>query len=140
MSRIVKIAYYVLVVIAVIYGIAYLIWGDNNPNQGSSIALILAYILGGLAVAITIIAAIGNIVQHPKSSVKLLVGIGAVALIAIIGYSVSKGEVLDSYIDGNITKASQSKLIDAAWYLCYSILGIAVVGILVSEFTGLFKN
>lgn len=140
MSRIVKIAYYVLVVIVIVYGVLYLIWGDNDPDQGSSIALVIAYILGGIAVLMTLVAAIGNIVQHPKSSVKLLVGIGAVALIAIVGYSASKGEVLDSYIDGNITEPSQSKLIDAAWYLCYSILGIAVVGILVSEFTGLFKN
>ena len=140
MKGIVRIAFYVIIVLAIIYGVAYLIWGGGDATAGSSISLILTYILLGLAVGLTVLAAVGNIVQHPKESIKLLAGVGVVALIAIIGYAVSKGEVLDSYIDGGVTKASQSKLIDMAWYLCYSILGIAVIGILGSEFTGLFKN
>ena len=72
--------------------------------------------------------------------IALLIGIGVVALIAIIGYSVSKGEVLDSYIDFGVKTKGESKLVDLGLYMFYSLLSISIVGILVSEFTGFFKN
>lgn len=140
MGKILRIVYWVLVIIALLYGTVYLIWGGGDDMAGSSISLIVSYILFALALGITLIAAIGNIVQHPKASVKLLAGIGVIALIAIIGYSVSKGEVLDSYIDFGVTTKGESKLVDLGLYMFYSLLGISLVGIIVSEFTGFFKN
>ncbi|MEY2925288.1 MAG: hypothetical protein RLZZ337_1838 [Bacteroidota bacterium] len=140
MSNIVRIVYWALVIIALLYGTVYLIWGGGDDMTGSSISLIISYILFGLAFGITLIAAIGNIIQHPKDSIKLLIGIGVVALIAIIGYSVSKGEVLDSYIDFGVKTKGESKLVDLGLYMFYSLLSISIVGILVSEFTGFFKN
>ena len=107
---------------------------------GSSLSLIVSYILFALALGITLIAAIGNIIQHPKSSIKLLIGIGVIAVIAIIGFSVSKGEVLDSYIDFGVKTSGESKLVDLGLYMFYSLFGISVIGILLSEFTGFFKN
>ncbi len=140
MNNIIKIGFYILVVIAIIVGIGVFIWGGSNPTKGSSISLVITYILLGLAIGITLVASIGNIIQHPKSSLRLIVGIVAMLVIAGIGYIASKGEVLDSYIDFGVTKSAQSKMIDAGWYLVYGILGIAVVGIVVSEFSGLFKK
>ncbi len=140
MGNIFKIIFYVLVVGALIFGIGYYIWGDNDPNKGSSISLIVTYILLGIAAFITLSASIANMIQHPKSSVKSLIGVAGVVLIAIIGYNISKGEVLDAYLDFGVSEPGQSKMIDAGLYLLYGILGISFVGILVSEFTGLFKN
>ena len=79
MSNIVRIVYWVLVIIALLYGTVYLIWGGGDDMAGSSLSLIVSYILFALALGITLIAAIGNIIQHPKSSIKLLIGIGVIA-------------------------------------------------------------
>ncbi|MBT8327375.1 MAG: hypothetical protein KJP21_06605 [Bacteroidia bacterium] len=140
MNNIIRIAFYILVVIAIAIGIGIFIWGGSNPTGGSSMSLIVTYILLGLAVGITLIASIGNIINHPKSSLRLIVGIVAMLVIAGIGYVASQGEVLDSYLDFGVTTAGQSKMIDAGWYLVYGALGIAGIGILVSEFSGLFKK
>jgi small-conductance mechanosensitive channel len=140
MNNIIKIAFYVVVVLALFIGVAVFIWGDRNPAKGSSISLILAYTLLLVAIGFTVVASIGNMIQHPKSSVKMLIGIGAVLVIGLIGYAVSSGDVLDQWEKFGVTTSNQSKWIDAAWYLVYGALGISIVGILVSEFSGLFKK
>ena len=141
-AQIVRISLYVVVVIALIYGVVFKIWFDDSPGNeaGSSFTLIIAYIFMALALGITIVAAIGNIVQHPKESVKLLIGVGGVLTIALIGYAASSGELLDWYEDFGVSTVKQSKLIDTGWYLVYFVLGASVIGILVSEFAGLFKR
>ncbi len=143
MNNIIKIIFYVVVVAALLVGIVGYLWiGDGvvADSKGSSISLIVSYILLIVAIGFTLVASIGNMVQNPKSSVKLLIGIGAVIVIGAIGYLASSGVVLDEWESKGVTTASQSKWIDAGWYLVYGILGISIIGILVSEFSGLFKK
>lgn len=138
--KILKIVFYVVVVLALVFGVVINIWGGQNPDGGSSMSLHLAKILMYIAAGAALLMAITNMVQHPKSSIKFLIGIGAILLITLIGYGISGGEVLDNWEQFGVTSSTTSKWIDAGWYLVYGILGISLVAIAVSEFAGLFNR
>ena len=91
MGRILRMAFFSIVVVALLYGVMYLIWGGNNERQGAGFGLAVGVVLMGIAALAVLIASITNIVHHPKSGLSILIGIVLFAIIVLIGYSVSSG-------------------------------------------------
>ena len=102
------------------------------------IALYAAYILliasVVLGVLLPLILAIGN----PKSLLKGLMGVGAIAVVFLIAYGFSDGTVTP-----DLTKvgygATASKIIGAGLISLYILLIGSFVGIFVSEIIKIFK-
>lgn len=143
MNKIVRIVFYAIIVLVIVIGLIAKIWlgdGMRSQMQGSSIGLILSYILMGIAVVGALLASVVNVIQNPKLGIKTAIGIIAIVAIFFIGYAISRGEVTDAYISFGVDTASASKYVDAGLYLLYALLGITIGGILVSEFLSIVKG
>lgn len=88
-----------------------------------------AFILLILAVAAAIILPLINSFGNPRTLLKSAIGIAVLAIIFLIGWSLSPGEPDPQY---NVTEAT-SKAIGGALTTMYILFGIAVVGIIFSE-------
>ncbi len=140
MGRTLRIVFFSIVVLAIAYGIMYLIWFGNNSRQGAGVGLMLGYILLAVAAVGVLAASISNIIQHPKSGLSVLVGIVIFAVIALIGYSVSNGEILESYYAKGVDTASYSKVVDAELFLMYGLGVIAFIAVIASEISAAIKK
>lgn len=135
-----KIIFYAVVVLFIAYGVMYLIWGDKNPIQGVGIGLNLSYALIAIGAIGILVASVNNFIHHPKAGLRVLIGLAVFAVIAFLGYSMSSGEILESYYNYGVDSEGQSKMIDAELFLMYGLGVLAVVAIVVSEISAAFKK
>ncbi len=140
MGRIIRIVFFSIVVLFIVYGIMYLIWGDNNSTKGAGLGLSLSVVLMGLAAVGVLAASVFNFIHHPKAAVRVLLGLAVFAILALIGYSLSNGEILENYYKYGIETANQSKRIDAELYVMYGLGLIAFLAIIASEISAAIKK
>lgn len=140
MGRIIRIVFFSIVVLFIAYGIMYLIWGDNNSIRGAGLGLSLSVILMIIAAAGVLVASVFNIIHHPKAGIRVIIGLAVFAILALIGYSISGGEILENYYKYGIETAKQSKTIDAELYVMYGLGIIAFLAIIASEISAAFKK
>ena len=140
MGRIVRIVFFSIVVLFIAYGIMYLIWGDNDSTKGAGLGLFLSVSLMVIAAIGVLAASIFNIVHHPKAGIRVLIGLAVFAILALIGYSLSGGEILENYYKYGIETAKQSKTVDAELYVMYGLGIIAFLAIIASEISAAFKK
>lgn len=99
-----------------------------------SIESILLYI--GYTALIVVILAVGvsqviNLMLNPKKVIVAVIAIGGVAVLFLILYLISPGEILKGYQDFGVGD-TKSKLIDSALYLMY-LLGAGGILILIGS-------
>lgn len=140
MERIVKIVFYAAVVLAIAYGVMYLIWGDKDAEAGANLGLNVSYILMGIGAAGILVASAFNLIHHPKSGIRVLIGLAVFGIIVFMGYSMSSGEVLESYYNYGVDTVKQSKFIDAELFLMYGLGVLAILAIVASEINAAIKK
>ncbi|MFY0645070.1 MAG: hypothetical protein JXR19_11435 [Bacteroidia bacterium] len=140
MGRIVKIAFFSIVVVMILYGIMYLIWGDNGSESGANIGLTLGVVLMIVAAAGVLVASASNLIHHPKAGLRVLIGLVIFGVLALIGYSAGGGQVLESYYDYGVTTVGESKRIDAELYVMYGLGILAFLAIIASEISAAIKR
>lgn len=107
---------------------------DIIANYG----LYAAYILCGIAVILVIILPLINSISNPKGLLGSAIGIIAIAVIFFIGWSIAGNEVTARTEGFGITPGS-SKVIGGALITMYTLGGIAIIGIVFSEISKVFK-
>ena len=132
--------FFAVVVILLIVFVAYKIWFEKGINAGVDYSLRLTEVLLVIATGVALVAAVINIVHHPKESLKIVAGVVVLGVIGLIGYSVSDGEILKKYLEFGVEKESQSRWVDTGLYLMYGTLAIAIIGIIAAEINSAFKN
>lgn len=137
MSRYIRLAYYLIVVIVTLIALTNL-YGDD-AEKGTNAGLFLTYALMGLAIAGTVIAALYFMITHPKQGLRSLISIAILAAIVFIGYTAGPGEVLEKYPGFGISTESGSKWVDSGLISVYVLAGGAIIGALYSEVSGFFK-
>jgi hypothetical protein len=105
----------------------------------STYGLYAAYILVGIALIAAIILPIINSINDPKSLLGTVVGLVIIAVLFFIGFSIATDEVTNVYINNNVTEATTSKMIGGAIITMYILILLALVGIVVTEVTKVFK-
>ena len=142
--RIISIFLYVLLGVALIVGIIFY-FGDVVPGtKGTSLQepliadefLILSYIYFGIAALLTVIFPVIYIITHPKKVKTALLSILFFAAILIIGYLLGSG---NKFADQPEISSTTMKLVDSGLIAAYVFLGLAFVGILYSEISGIFR-
>jgi len=88
-----------------------------------------AFILLGLAALAAILLPLINSITNPRTLLKSAIGIVALAIIFVIGWSMSTGEMNAAF---DVTE-STSKIIGGALTTMYFLFGLALLGIVVSE-------
>jgi hypothetical protein len=94
-----------------------------------------------LCLGIWLLFAVYKVLTQPKKSISSLVGIGVMAIIAAIAWSIASDEVLLSWtMSGNpdFTPAN-SKFSDFGLNMLYIVFGILIVTIIYAEVSKLFK-
>lgn len=105
----------------------------------STYGLYAAYILVGIALIAAIVLPVIQSISDPKSMLGTVVGIVIIAVIFFIGYSISSNEITNVYINNNVTEPTTSKMIGGAIVTMYILVILALVGIVITEVTKVFK-
>ena len=113
-----------------------------EANDGKAVENLLrwGYVMIGIAVcAAIIVSAIVGFINNPKSIIKLLIGLVAVAAVCFVVYLVSKGNpAVGLTVDQ--PSASTLKLTDTILNLTYLVGGVAIASIIVGEVISAIRN
>ena len=113
-----------------------------EANDGKAVENLLrwGYVMIGIAVcAAIIVSAIVGFINNPKSIIKLLIGLVAVAAVCFVVYLVSKGNpAVGLTVDQ--PSASTLKLTDTILNLTYLVGGVAIAAIIVGEVISAIRN
>ena len=113
---------------------------EANDGRGVDNLLRWAYVMLGIAVfAAIIVSAVVSFINNPKSIIKLLIGLVAVAAVCFVVYLVSKGNpAVGLTVDQ--PSASTLKLTDTILNLTYLVGGVAIASIIVGEVISAIRN
>jgi len=113
----------------------------GQPDNGTVTPLLnWAYVLLIAAIACIVIFGIAiKAMNDPKSLIKLLIGLVAVAVVVGIVYAISKGSPAIGY-NGEPVSAFTLKYTDTLLNLTYLLAGLAVVAIIVGEILSAVRN
>ena len=113
---------------------------EANDGRGVENLLRWAYLMIGLAVfAAVIVSAVIGFINNPKSIIKLLIGLVAVAAVCFVVYLVSKGNpAVGLTVDQ--PSASTLKLTDTILNLTYLVGGVAIASIIIGEVISAIRN
>ena len=130
-----------LIVVSVILLVLGFVKGFE-ANDGKAVENLLrwGYVMLGLAVvAAIVVSAIVGFINNPKSIIKLLIGLVAVAAVCFVVYLVSKGNpAVGLTVDQ--PSASTLKLTDTILNLTYLVGGVAIASIVVGEVISAIRN
>lgn len=77
--------------------------------------------------------------KNPKSLVSSGMGLGSILILFLVAWLISGNEVYPSYVEFGVDE-TLSKFIGGMLNLVYMLAGIAVIGIIASEFRKVFNN
>ena len=133
-----------LLVALLIISVALLVWGvavgfEANDGKAVDVLFYWAYFMVGLALAAVILVGLVIGVQNnPKSIIKLLIGVVAIAAVCAIVYAISAGSPAMGMLEQ--PSASTLKLTDTILNLTYLTAGLAVIAIIVGEIVMAVRN
>ncbi|MCB0374335.1 MAG: hypothetical protein KDD04_00280 [Sinomicrobium sp.] len=133
-----RILVFIIGLIGIVFLVRILLKGDDAieasgdlQNSLLSPFLYLAYIVFGIAVVITLLYAVANLLKNPKQLKKALVSVGLFAVVILIGFLMAKG-VETKLPEGKTLSATGSRLVGTGLYTFYFLTVIAIVLILIS--------
>ena len=133
LSKILPIVLYVLLGVSALLGILFYV-----GTVDSQILITWCYILLGLATAAAVIFPILGMAKDPKSAKSALIGVGALAVVFIISYVLAGDEMTPKY-EKFISGPAESKLVSTGLIAFYILAIMAIIAIVSSAFTKLFK-
>ena len=151
-QTITQVLYWALLAISVLLIVLFYVKnGDINPDDPFpkqmtdfggilNIFIIWTYILIGLAVFVTLIFPIGNMIVNPKSGLKTLISIVIVAALLFVGYQLASDvELILPGYTGNDNVPEILKLTGMGIYMMYFMLGGAILAMVYSSISKIFK-
>jgi len=136
-----KIATILRVILGLLLGVSLIIFivFYTKGEEFTNVVLIWAYILFALTALVTIIFPVINIILNPKSGKTVLIGLIGFAVLFIIAYSMAsgynEGTVYETF---NISEA-KSKFIGGMLNSTYILAALAVLAIVYSSISSVFK-
>ena len=133
----------IVIVLALFYGVGYNnIVGEYNAPENTDTLIYLMYILFGLTVASTLVAAILQFVaalrDNPKSAIKSLLGLVLLVLVICITDAMGSDASVTTG-DGVYDDKFWLKIADMFLYSTYFLMGVAILATLVN-LTGIFRK
>ncbi|MCK9481375.1 MAG: hypothetical protein M0R38_06405 [Bacteroidia bacterium] len=100
---------------------------NTKESAAVSFGLTFAYILSGISILTVIFMAGRGLINKPKSSVYMGIGLGVLLVLFAIFYAIDPGEVTKTYIKAGVETASGSKTIGGALKATYALVIISVL-------------
>jgi len=129
--------YYSIIVILVL---VFAVTITKDEMSGSQMGIIVAISLALLALGATLLSSIKYIINNPRSTKSMIVGVVLLLALAAIGYATSAGYLGADFDKYGVETAHQSKMVDMGIFVTLALSAIAVVSILVSGVVSLVKN
>ena len=104
-----------------------------------NVGIIVAYVLIVIGVVSAVVFPLINAVSQPQVLVKSGIGILAVAIVFGIGYALSDSGLTAKFIQSGVETEGLSKMIGGALTMVYLLMGVALIGIVYTEFSKAFK-
>jgi hypothetical protein len=136
-----KIVSLILIILAVVLQVVVLVQGEDGL-AGNSILdnyIRLAYVALIICAFLAILFPILFMVQNPKNALKILGGLVGLVIIGFICYTIATNSFNIVELETLKTTAETSRSVGAALYFTYIVGGLAVVSIIFSGISGLFK-
>jgi hypothetical protein len=148
-GKIVTILLWVLIIISAVLVVSLLVNVSENeadPTMGSWINsnLIWAYILMAICAGIAILAGLFHMATDMKAARKGLISLVFLAAVAVVSYLLASDAIpqfvgVQKFINDGTLTPKVAKMIDTGLYATYILLGLAVLSIMFSSLTRLFK-
>jgi hypothetical protein len=149
LGRIVTIFLWVLIIISAILVVSLMANISENkadPVMGGWINsnLLWAYILLLFGVGVIVLAGLYHMVTDINAAKKGLISIVFLGAVALIAYLLASDEIpqfvgVQKYIDNGTLTPRVAKLVDTGLYATYILLGLAILSIVFSSISRLFK-
>lgn len=134
LSKVVQWFLYLMLGISALFGV--LFYADVI---GVNLLLTWGYALLGVTILATLIAAFSNILFNPKGSLKVLIILVIMAVVAIISYVFSTNEFTSAQLEKMRITETTSKLVGAGLLFTYFLAAVAILAIIYSAVSRIFK-
>jgi len=104
-----------------------------------NVGIIIAYILIIIGVVSAVVFPLINAVSEPKLLVKSGIGVVAILIVFGLGYALSDSELTTKFIQSGVESGGLSKMIGGALKMVYLLMGVAIIGIVYTEFSKAVK-
>ena len=104
-----------------------------------NLLLTWGYILLGVTVLATLVAAFSNILLKPKGSLKVLLILAIMVVVAIVSYVLSSNEFTTAQLEKLQITETTSKLVGAGLFFTYFLAVVALLAIVYSAVSRMFK-
>ena len=104
-----------------------------------NVGIIIAYILIVIGVVSAIVFPLINAISQPELLVKSGIGVVAILIVFGIGYAISDSGLTTKFIQSGVDTEGLSKMIGGALTMVYLLMGVAIIGIVYTEFSKAFK-
>ncbi|MCU4162662.1 hypothetical protein [Carboxylicivirga caseinilyticus] len=145
LSKILNIVLYLLLAITLVFAAMFFFGGEvegaayTTPvytNAFLNWGILLVFLTGG----ITLLAEVFNLVMHPKNAVRTLISMGLLLIVVLVSYALADTTPLDIIgYQGPDNVPSMLAMAGTMLYGMYILFGVAVIAILYSELSRLFK-
>lgn len=119
----------------------------NDPTMGAWISTNLswAYILFFLALGLSLIFLVYQLITDFKAAKGGLMAVGFLLLILLVSYLLASGEMpkfpgVQKFIDSGTLTPQVSKWVDTGLISVYFLLGIAVISLIYASFSRVFRR
>ena len=104
-----------------------------------NVGIIIAYIMVALGVVLAVVFPLINSISEPKTLVKSGIGIAGILVVFGIGYLMSDAGLTAKFIQSGVESGGLSQMIGGALKMVYLLMGIAIIGIVYTEFSKVLK-
>lgn len=136
LSKYLQIGLYVILGVSLIFYVLFYINGESMTDT----VLVWAYILLGLTVLLLLVFPIMHFIKNPKSAIKFLIVLVGFAILFGIGYLLASGNINAAIFEKQGVSANTSRLVGAGMITTYILAGLAVLAILYSSISNVFKK
>jgi len=149
-GKIVTIILWVLLIVSAVLIVSMMVNinvdNESDPAMGGWINtnLIWAYVLMAVGAGTAVIAGLFHMFTDIKAAKKGLISLVFLGAVALVAYLLASDEIpqfigVQKFLNDGSLNAQVAKLVDTGLYATYILLGLAVLSILFSGVTRLFK-
>lgn len=143
MNKILRISLIVLLAISAFICVLFYVGGENINGEPkfTELYVVWAYALVGIAVGLTVIFPLIQMISNPKNAKKNLLGVLALVVIVGIAYAMSSTELL-GIVDPELIEYDEPGTLKFAGTMLHSIYllaGLTILAMIYSEISKIFK-
>lgn len=135
MSKLIQWFLYILLALSAVFGLLFY----TNTAAYTNLLIYWGYALIIFVVVSTLLATLAIVLRNPKKSIKLLIALVLVAVVAFVAYSISGNDYSAAQLEKLDITASTSRMVGAGLIITYLLGIVAILAIVFSAVSSIFK-